>query len=72
MENAIYVYRSIFEDVRRRRQEVCPCAGFNDAHVAVHHHVLRMRLTNHFGRASHVIGMRLTIEQNLNVSPAEA
>jgi hypothetical protein len=72
MENAIYVYRSILEDVRRRRQEVCPCAGFNNGHVAVHHHVLRMRLANHLRRAAHVIGMRLAVEQDLGVIPMKS
>jgi len=69
MENAIYVYRSIFEDVRRRRQEVCPCAGFNDAHVTVHHHALRMCLANHLRRATHAIGMRLAVEEDIGVIP---
>ena len=43
--------------------------GFNDAHIAVHHHVLRACLANHFRRAGHVIGMRLAIEQNPQDGP---
>jgi len=45
-------------------QEIRPRAGLNHAYVAVHHHVLRMCPANHLA-ASHVIRMRLTIEQIL-------
>jgi hypothetical protein len=72
MENAIDMYGSVSPDVRRRRQEVCARAGFNDAYVAVHHHVLRRRLADHLRCSTHMIGMRLVIEQNSDVTPMKS
>ncbi len=52
--------------------EVLLPAGFDDRHVAVHHHVLGAGLSLHLGTAGVMIPVRVTDQQDMDVSESVA
>jgi hypothetical protein len=52
--------------------EISAAAGADDVGIPVHHHIFGVGLAEYLRGSSHVVEVRLAVEQDLRVLPAEA